>query len=108
MLNRTVPEIGCWYENPELGCLFEVVSLDEDDHSIAIQYYEGEIEALELEEFQQMPLRRVQQPEDWGGPFELDLDDRYESDFMNNPDESAELQHLDDGDNLHIEQEDFY
>ena len=46
MLRRTAPEVGCWYEEAEQGRLFEVVSLDEDESSVAIQYFEGEIEAL--------------------------------------------------------------
>lgn len=102
MLRRNAPEVGCWYEDAELGRVFEVVSLDEDDNAVAIQYFEGEIEALELEAFMQMPLRIVEQPEDWSGPFELDREDRYESDFDESFEEADELRLYDSDDSLHI------
>ena len=82
MLRRLKPEIGQWYENQEDDTLFEVVSIDEDDNSIGIQFYDGEITLLELETFARMSLLLVEQPEDWSAPFELDEEDRYESDFM--------------------------
>lgn len=86
MLKRVQPEVGAWYENLEQDVLFEVVSLDDD--SVGIQYFEGEIEEIELEPFLQMPLRGVEQPEDWSGPFEIDSEDRDESDFTPAPTES--------------------
>lgn len=110
MLRRNAPEVGCWYEDAEQGRIFEVVSLDEDDNSVAIQYFEGEIEALELDAFLQMPLRIVEQPEDWSGPFELDREDRYESDFDEWTDEPHELRMLDGDGGMHIaaDEEDDY
>lgn len=102
MLRRTRPEIGCWYEDAERGTLFEVVALDDDQNSIAIQYYDGEIEDMELDSFLQLPLRSVEQPEDWSGPYEVDRADRLESDFGSLPEETAEWQALDDSDNLHL------
>lgn len=100
MLNRVKPEVGCWYEDLEQNVLFEVVSLDED--SIGIQYFEGEIEELELETFQRMALQIVDQPEDWGGPFELDEEDREENDFSPTPAETS--YHFDgyDSGNMHL------
>ncbi len=102
MLRRNAPEVGCWYEDAELGRVFEVVSLDEDENAVAIQYFEGEIEALELDAFLQMPLRIVEQPEDWSGPFELDREDRFESDFADLNDDSDELRFLDGDGSMHI------
>ncbi len=102
MLRRAVPEVGCWYENAEQGTLFEIVSLDEDENTVAIQYYEGEIEEMELDVFAQLPLRSVEQPEDWSGPYEVDREDRFESDFDGLTDENAELMMLDDSGDLHV------
>lgn len=102
MLRRTAPEVGCWYEEAEQGRLFEVVSLDEDESSVAIQYFEGEIEALELEAFMQMPLRVVEQPEDWGGPFELDPEDRMDEEFFAADGGYDELRQYGDDDSLHL------
>lgn len=108
MLRRSSPEVGCWYEDAELGRVFEVVSLDEGENAVAIQYFEGEIEALEVDAFMQMPLRIVDQPEDWSGPFEVDREDRFESDFDNWSEEPDELRMLDGDGGMHIEEEGEY
>lgn len=102
MLRRAVPEVGCWYENIEQGTLFEIVSQDENENTVAIQYFEGEIEELELDTFVQLPLRIVEQPEDWSGPYEVDREDRFESDFDNIGEENAELLNFDDSGHLHL------
>lgn len=81
MLRRLEPEIGAWYENGDQQTLFEVVSIDEDGESLGIQYYDGEIEELDLDTFIRLPLFKVDQPEDWSGPYEMEPDDRFESDF---------------------------
>ncbi|OUS25605.1 hypothetical protein A9Q99_20690 [Gammaproteobacteria bacterium 45_16_T64] len=81
MLTRTLPVIGNWYENKDTGTMFEVVAMD-DAGLIATQYFDGEIEELDTETFLKMPLRAAEQPEDWGGPFEVDSEDRFESDFF--------------------------
>lgn len=81
MLTRTLPEIGKWYENRETGVIFEVVAID-DTGLIATQYFDGEIEELDTETFLKMPIRSAEQPEDWGGPYEVDYEDRFESDFF--------------------------
>lgn len=79
MLRRLEPEIGCWYEDYERNSLFEVVSLDED--SVAIQYFDGEVEEFELEAFLRLPLNRAEQPEDWTGPYEMDSENLDDTEF---------------------------
>jgi len=76
MLRRRQPEVGTWYQNIEQDTLFEVVAVDEDEGMLAIQYYDGDLEELELETFWQLELRDAEQPEDWSGPFEIDQEDR--------------------------------
>lgn len=102
MLRRTPPEVGCWYQEADQGRLFEVVSLDEDENSVAIQYFEGEIEALELDTFLKLPLRRVEQPEDWSGPFELEPEDHVDEAFSTIDDRHDELRQFGDDDSLHL------
>ena len=81
MLRRIEPEVGAWYEHTDLQTLFEVVFIDDEGESIGIQYFDGEIGELELDAFIRMPLYKVDQPEDWSGPYEMDNDDFFESDF---------------------------
>ena len=86
MLTRTLPEIGCWYENNESGAIFEVVAIDEQG-AIATRHVDGEIEEVDTEIFIKAPLRPIEQPEDWGAPFEVGIEDRDESDFFSRLDD---------------------
>ena len=81
MLRRIQPEVGNWYENPEAETLFEVVAIDDDGSSLAVQYFDVELEEMDIETFWQLPLRTVEQPEDWSGPYEIDQEDRDDQDL---------------------------
>lgn len=94
MLRRIEPEVGAWYEDSDRQALFEIVSFDEDTESIGIQYYDGEIEELDVDTFVRLPLVPVEQPEDWSGPFEMDHTDRDESDFSGAQEEQVRMQSL--------------
>lgn len=76
------PIIGNWYRNQETGNDFEVVALDEDAQTIEIQYFDGEVEELDLDAWYEQPIEAIEAPEDWSGPFdELEADDLgYEDD----------------------------
>jgi len=80
MLRRIQPEVGIWYENTEQGTLFEIVALDDNESSLAIQYFDGELGEIDIETFWQLSLRTVDQPEDWAGPYEIDAEDRDDRD----------------------------
>ena len=70
------PIIGNWYRNEETGNDFEVVALDEDAQTVEIQYFDGELEELDLDAWYELPLETIETPEDWSGPFdELEADD---------------------------------
>lgn len=76
------PIIGNWYRNQETGNDFEVVALDEDAQTIEIQYFDGELEELDLDAWYELAIESIEEPEDWSGPFdELESDDLgYEED----------------------------
>lgn len=102
MLTRHKPEVGLWYENIELGDLFEVVAYDEESGFIATQHFDGEIEELDTETFLKMPIRPAEQPEDWSGPFEMDSD-TFDAEEMNaEPFEAWQSFEEHDDDNLII------
>lgn len=70
------PIIGNWYRNEETGNDFEVVALDEDAQTIEIQYFDGELEELDLDAWYELSLEAIEPPEDWSGPFdEMETDD---------------------------------
>lgn len=69
------PIIGNWYRNEETGDDFEVVAIDEDAQTIEIQYFEGELEELDLDAWYELPLEAIEAPEDWSGPYDEMEDD---------------------------------
>jgi len=70
------PIIGNWYRNQETGNDFEVVALDEDAQTIEIQYFDGELEELDLDAWYELLIDPIETPEDWSGPFdEMEADD---------------------------------
>ncbi|MCC7219698.1 MAG: hypothetical protein IT490_03095 [Candidatus Contendobacter sp.] len=64
------PIIGSWYRNQETGNDFEVVALDEDAQTIEIQYFDGEIEELDLDDWYELAIEAIEPPEDDTGPFD--------------------------------------
>jgi hypothetical protein len=72
------PTVGNWYRFTE-GEVFEVVALDEDDGTIEMQYYDGTLEEMDLEDWQARAevgeLHVAAPPEDWTGSVDVDPDD---------------------------------
>lgn len=79
------PIIGNWYEHLDKGLRFEVVALDEDEGLVEIQYFNGDIEEIELEMWYELEIEPSQPPEDWTGPIDEaesdDLDDDIDTDI---------------------------
>lgn len=86
MKNHPVPAIGKWYLDNADKQLFEIVAIEEEDDTIEIQYFDGSIEELDSELWDEMELTSAAPPEDWSGPF-----DDLEADDMADPDIPAEL-----------------
>ncbi len=85
-MNELTPVIGNWYRK-ENGERFEIVAVDADDATIEIQYFDGTIEELDMDAWEEMPLEEVEPPEDWTGSVDVDeeevddLKDKPEEDF---------------------------
>ena len=94
---ETSPVIGNWYRH-ENGELFEVVAYDEDDRSVEIQYFDGTVEELGADEWEQMELEEAEPPEDWSGS--VDVDDEDLEELADRPGEEFDdpLEYLDKND----------
>lgn len=88
------PIIGNWYRNEETGNDFEVVALDEEAQTIEIQYFDGDIEELDLDAWYELPLEAIEAPDDWSGPYdEIEVD---ELDDYNEDEDEEEFSEDDD------------
>jgi hypothetical protein len=57
------------------GNLFEVVAVDEDGRTVELQHFDGTIEGLELENWQDIDIEPAQAPEDWSGSVDINTED---------------------------------
>jgi hypothetical protein len=73
-MTNPAPVIGQWYRRPG-GDSFEVVAIDPDDRTIEIQYFDGTIEELELQDWLEDEIESSEAPEDWTGSVDVEPED---------------------------------
>jgi hypothetical protein len=74
------PVKGQWYENTEDQETFRVLSVDEDVELVEIEYLDGEIEELDIEEWHELDLELIAEPEGWSEDDEDEEEDDEEWD----------------------------
>jgi len=82
---RIQPSVGKWYrltsgsENASDGDLFEIVALDADDGTIELQYFDGTVEEMDVEDWaahcENDELEAAEEPEDWSGSVDMEPED---------------------------------
>jgi hypothetical protein len=70
-----IPE--CWYHHLDKGQVFFIVALDQEQALIEIQYFDGNLEEIELSQWYEMNLEPAEQPEDWAGPMDISEPDDF-------------------------------
>jgi len=97
------PVKGQWYENVEDDETFRVLSVDEDAELVEIEYLDGEIEELDLEEWHEFDLELIAEPEGWSDEDDdededddWDEEDDEDEDDDWDEDEDEDLEHDDD------------
>jgi uncharacterized protein DUF6763 len=68
------PVVGDWYRRLG-GTLFEVVAIDRDDATVEVQHFDGTLEELDLESWEEQEFEEAQPPEDWTGSVDVDSED---------------------------------
>lgn len=92
------PVPGKWYENREEEETFRVLSVDEDDELVEIEYVDGEIEELDLDTWHELDLEPTEQPEGWSDDADSDEDEDEDDDYDDDEDEDDEDDDDDDDD----------
>jgi hypothetical protein len=70
-----LPVAGNWYQGPNEQ-RFEVIGVDDEEGYVEIQYFGGELDALEFDAWMVMGYTEIAAPEDWSGPYDdLEKDD---------------------------------
>ena len=68
------PVVGEWYRRLN-GSLFEVVAIDRDDGTVEVQHFDGTVEELELESWEEQEVEEAKAPEDWSGSVDVEPED---------------------------------
>ena len=96
------PVVGQWYQNAEEEETFRVLTVDEDAELVEIEYLDGDIEELDLEEWHELDLELTQEPEGWSeDDDEDDDDDDWEEDEEEEDDWDEDEDEDDDQDDDH-------
>jgi hypothetical protein len=77
-MNAQQPGIGDWYRLQD-GELFEVIAVDEADGTVEVQYFDGTLEEMELEDWLAQSaggvIKPAEPPEDYRGSIDAEDDD---------------------------------
>jgi hypothetical protein len=73
-------QIGSWYQDIQSGAQFEVVAIDENTQSIEVQLLDGAVCEYDADSWSQLPLRPMEEPEDWRHALELSREDEPDPD----------------------------
>jgi hypothetical protein len=77
MSTKVDPIIGNWYHHIEKDRKFEVLDVDEDQASVEIQYLDGDLDEIDIDEWYEIEIDPADAPDAWA---EDDLADFEEDD----------------------------
>lgn len=80
-MNVAAPVVGNWYVCRE-GHIFEVVAVDNDDHTIEVQHFDGTLEEFDDDGWTAMMPRETDAPEDWTGSLDVEPEDHDDDETM--------------------------
>jgi hypothetical protein len=69
-----IPSIGDWYQAPG-GVRFEVIAVDNDEGTIDIQHYDGTVEEMDFDAWEECELFLTGAPEDFSGSLDIEPED---------------------------------
>jgi len=74
MANTYQPRLGDWYKSIN-NDRFEIVALDDDAATMEVQFFDGAIEEIDFDTWDEMEIVPIEPPEDWSGSMDLEKDD---------------------------------
>jgi hypothetical protein len=81
MSSVELPRVGEWYQRSDKGEPFQVVSVDAASGAVQTQSFDGELDSIEAEDWNQLSLEVAAAPEDWTGALgDVEPDDVTEDD----------------------------
>jgi len=72
------PVVGNWYQHTDNDQKFTVLDLDQEEGVVEIQYFDGDLDQIDLDDWYELVLEPIGAPEDWTGAMdgvEEDIED---------------------------------
>lgn len=66
-----------WYYHLDKGQRFCVVAVDDDNATVEIQYFDGQIEEIDRDSWYEMDIETSEEPENWSGAVDIDEKDDF-------------------------------
>jgi hypothetical protein len=84
------PVEGSWYQYLDKGQKFEVLDVDEENGVVEIQYLDGDIDEINLDEWYDLEVAEIDEPDEWDEEEDDDDDDLANADEEDEDDEEWE------------------
>ncbi len=78
MVNELDPIEGNWYQNLDDDQEFTVVEVDEDSGLVELRYLNGDVDEIDIEEWNELELEEIEEPDYWAettAEMDSDYDD---------------------------------
>lgn len=93
MTTELIPVAGTWYVDTDREQTFEVLSVNEDDDAIELQYEDGSKETLDFNAWHTLDIDYAKTDEDdeeWEDALEEDEEDDVDDDFDDDMDDDED------------------
>ena len=64
------PVVSQWYRHLDKGQQFYVTAFDEEEGTVGIQHFDGDVEEMDLDDWHELNIEPIEPPEDWTGPVD--------------------------------------
>ena len=76
MTTEADPVLDNWYQHLDKGSSFRVIATNEDEGNVEIQYFDGDVEEIGLDDWYELDIEPIEEPENWTGPVDIaEVDD---------------------------------
>ncbi len=86
-MDITTPKVGKWYRDIQQSITFEVVAIDDTAETVETQLIDGALAEYDLENWQELLLEEIPEPEDWRNAYELSSEDYLNPDDTIHPED---------------------
>lgn len=70
------PIVGNWYAHQDKGQRFTVTAINEDDETVELQHFDGDVEEVSLSDWYDLEIELSDEPENWSGALDIsEVDD---------------------------------